>query len=109
MHLLWWGPLLIAHTLYYTKLSVDGADTKLLSWNTLHLFIWGSLGLWLIIVKFTPKENLVYTELIYMTLMLVSGVLGHSYFTGQLTTFNLYQWSGIALAIIGLFIFKISG
>lgn len=100
----WWIPVIIVYNIIYAWLSMKNSADTGNGWLLVNL-AWGCLTLWSIVSKYTAKEDMVFNALLYDMVILIAFQVGMVMF-GATAKFNIYNWTGMMIAIFGLFIFK---
>lgn len=96
----WWIPLLIvlyAANAYVSTLAKDGWK-----WVGIAMII-QAFGLWPIVARYS--KNLAIDAMLYDFLLLFS-MYGTFWYLGVMDNFNIYQWIGFTLCIIGMIFMK---
>ena len=99
-----WVPILFLHVMVYTWLSVKNNHSVGHSNWMWVVWIWGCLQLWPFVSKYS--KNLLFDALLFDIILLVTGAAGLIYL-GEAKAFNVVQWLGVSIVIIGFVVMKI--
>lgn len=87
-----------------TKSSETGSIDK---WFFINWLSW-SLPMWATFTLFTKKEDLLFAGVVYDIIMCLSFSIAVMYFTKAYERFNLYNYIGIIMMVLGILVYKIS-
>ena len=101
----WWVPYIILFNIFYAFVSLKSSGEIGVKWFWISV-ITSILGIWYIVAKITPKENMVFAAFLYDFCMLFGFQIGLIIF-GATKGFNWLHWVGMSLIMVGFMVFKI--
>jgi len=102
MILYWWVPVLILTTVFYYYCSVWANDTRAIA-PMFYMWLIQAFGLWPVVARYS--KSLLFDGLLFDGILMVTCVAVLAAY-GKTESFGLWQWSGVAMTIIGLLLVK---
>lgn len=105
----WWILPVFLYNIGYAWISIQNSNENSDSWKWFWIaWVFSSIQLWNIISKFTSNNEMILTAIIYDVIILVGFQIGLIIF-GCAKDFNMFNWIGLIIVMLGLIIFKIGG
>ena len=105
----WWTIPVFFYNVAYAYLSVQNSNEGTSNWKWFWI-TWAAtlIPTWSLVAKYTPKHDMILTGLVFDIIILLGFQIGFIMF-GCAKGFNMWQWSGLIVVMLGMIVFKMGG